>query len=105
MGFTPIQKSINEPELRKDFVDFSRRMRIRWNFRDQSSEEFSDKTAFRPKSNWKPPPSHPGLELFLIQLEKEIFNDLLNDSMSIKSNMSKEEWEASGQRFLCGCFV
>ena len=69
-------------------------MRIRWNFRDQPSEDFSDKPAFRPKSNWKPPPGHPGLELFLSQLEKEIFNGLLNDSISIPSNMSKEEWEA-----------
>ena len=94
LDFTPIQKSINEAELRKDFEEFSRRMRIRWNFRDQPSEDFSDKPAFRPKSNWKPPPGHPGLELFLSQLEKEIFNGLLNDSISIPSNMSKEEWEA-----------
>ena len=28
------------------------------------------------------------------QLEKEIFNGLLNDSISIPSNISKEEWEA-----------
>ena len=94
LDFAPIQKSINEPELRKDFEEFSRRMRIRWNFRDQPSEDFSDKPAFRPKSNWKPPPGHPGLELFLSQLEKEIFNGLLNDSISIPSNMPKEEWEA-----------
>ena len=69
-------------------------MRIRWNFRDQPSEDFSDKPAFRPKSNWKPPPGHPGLELFLSQLEKEIFNGLLDDSISVSSNMSSEEWEA-----------
>ena len=94
LDFAPNQKSINENELRKDFEYFSRRMRIRWNFRDQPSEDFSDKPAFRPKSNWKHPPGHPGLELFLSQLEKEIFNGLLNDSISIPSNMSKEEWEA-----------
>ena len=68
LDFAPIQRSINEPELRKDFEDFSRRMRIRWNFRDQLSEDFSDKSAFRPKSNWKPPPGHPGLELYLYHL-------------------------------------
>ena len=49
---------------------------------------------FCPKSNWKPPPSHPGLELFSSQLKKEIFNDLLNDSISVPSDMSKEKWEA-----------
>ena len=96
MDFEPIQKSINEPELRKGFQEFSRRMPIRWNFRDQPSEDFYDKPAFGPKSNWKPPPGHPGLELFLSQLEKEIFNGLLNYSISIPSNMTKEVWEALG---------
>ena len=94
LDFAPIHKSISEPELRKKFEDFSRRMPIRRNFRDQSSEDFSDKPTFRPKSNWKSPPGHPGLEPFLSQLEKEIFNGLLNDSISLPSNMSKEEWEA-----------
>ena len=28
------------------------------------------------------------------QFEKEIFNGLLNDSISIPSNITKEEWEA-----------
>ena len=69
-------------------------MHIRWDFRDQSSEDFSDKPAFRPNSNWKTPPGHPGLELFLSQLEKEIFNGLPNDFISVPSNMSKEEREA-----------
>ena len=71
LDFTPIQKSVNEPELRKDFEDFCRRMHIRWNFRDQPSEDFSDKPAFFPKSNWKPPPGHPCLELFSSQLKKK----------------------------------
>ena len=45
-------------------------MRIRWNFRDQPSEEFSDKPELCPITNWKPTPGHPGMELFLSQLEK-----------------------------------
>ena len=89
LDFAPIQKSINEPQLRKDLEDFSRRMRIRWNSRD-----FSDKPAFCPKSSWKPLPGHLGLGLLLSHLEREIFNCLLNDSISIPSNMSKEELEA-----------
>ena len=72
LGFAPIQWSINEPQLRKDFENLSRRMRLRWHFRDQPFQDFSDKPAFLPKSNWKPPPGHPGLELYLSQLEKEI---------------------------------
>ena len=47
----PIQKSINEAELKKDFEDFSRRMCIRWNLRGQPSDDFSDKRSFCSKSN------------------------------------------------------
>ena len=77
LDFASIQKSINKHELKKDFKDFSRRMRTSWNFRYQLSEDFSDKPPFRHKSNWKPPPDRLGLELFLSQLGKEIFDCLL----------------------------
>ena len=80
---------------KKDFEDSSRRMCIRWNFREQPSEDFSNKPAFHSKSNWSnSSPGHPGLERFLSQLEKDIFNGLLDVSMTVQSNMSKEEWEA-----------
>lgn len=96
LDFAPVQRSINEPELRKDFDDFSRRMRVKWNFRNEPSENFSEKPAFCPKSTWKPPPGHPGLELllFLSQLEKEIFSGLLTDTSPCTSNMTSEEWKA-----------
>ena len=65
-------------------------MQIRWNFRHEPSDHFSEKPAFHPKSNGKPSPGHTGLGLFLKQLEKEIYNGLL----SVPPNISKEEWEA-----------
>ena len=71
--------------------EFSRRLHIRWNFTDHPSEGFSDKPVFRLKSTLKPPPSYPGLELLMSQFEKEILNGLLNDSISVVSNLSKEE--------------
>ena len=55
-------------------------MRIKWNFRIEPSEDFSDKPAFRPKSSWEPSPGHPGLEQFLSQIEKYIFENLVEDS-------------------------
>ena len=33
LDFAPIQNKINEPELRTDFEEFSRRMRTKWHFR------------------------------------------------------------------------
>ena len=41
LDFAPIQKTLNEPELRKDFEEFSRRMRHKWHFRNEVSENFS----------------------------------------------------------------
>ena len=66
-------------------------MYIKWNFRDEPSEDFSDKPIFRPKSSQKLPPGHPGLDLFLSQIEKDIFEDFVKGSTPINSNVTKEE--------------
>ena len=89
LDFSPVERSLSEPELRKDFEKFARRMRIKWNFRNEHLEDFSDKPAFRPKSNWKRPPGHPGLDLFLRQIEKDIFKNLVKGSTPINSNLTK----------------
>ena len=58
LDFVPIQRKVNEPELRRDFEEFCRKMRIKWNFRNDLSEDFSQIPAFRPKSALKPPTGH-----------------------------------------------
>ena len=68
-------------------------MRIKWNFWYERSEDFSDKPALCPKSIWKPAHSHLGLELFLSQIEEDIFEHLVKDSIPINLNMTKEEWD------------
>ena len=45
LDFAPIQKTLNEPELRKDFEEFSRRMRCKWNFRNEPTNNFSEISA------------------------------------------------------------
>ena len=50
LDFAPIQNKINEPELCKDFDEFGRRMRIKWHFRNEPTQDFSDKPAFSAKS-------------------------------------------------------
>ena len=64
LDFSPVRRYLNEPELRKDFEEFARKMRIKWNFRSKPSEDFSDKPKFCPKSNTQPPPGCSSLELF-----------------------------------------
>ena len=73
LDFATIQRRINEPELRKDFNEFCRRMRIKWNSQNESSQDFSETPAFRGKSSWKPTKGHPNLERFLSKIEEELF--------------------------------
>ena len=78
LDFAPIQNKINEPELRTDFEDFRRRMRIKWHFRNEPSPTFSEIQSFTPKSSWKPHRGHPNLEVFLSQIELEIIKLVKN---------------------------
>ena len=52
LNFAPIQNKINEPEQRKDFKEFCRRMRIKWYFRNDFTPQFSEIPAFTPNSKW-----------------------------------------------------
>ena len=91
-AFAPIQNKVNETELRKDFDEFCRRMRIKWDFSNELSENFSTIPAFRCKSSWKSPTGNLNLEVFLINVKKEMFEDI---GTSLRySNLSIEEWKA-----------
>ena len=51
LDFASFQRKVNEPELRRDFQEFCRRMRIKWHFRNEISEDFNEVPAFSPKSS------------------------------------------------------
>ena len=92
LDFAPIQNKLNEPELRRDFKEFCRRMRLKWHFRNEPTPEFSDRPAFSPKLLWNPPTGHPNLVVFLSQIEHELFQ--IPDKCLPYSNLSKDEWQA-----------
>ena len=91
LDFAHIQQKINEAELKQDFNDFCRTMCLKWYFRDET-QEFSETPAFSTKSAWNPPKGHPCLEVFLSQVENELFEITKQDLRY--SNLSKEEWRA-----------
>ena len=94
LDYAPIQDKVNEPELRSEFEEFCWRMRFKWYFRNDSTPDFSQKSSFTPKSSWKPPTGHPNLDVFLSELEKQIFK--IVGSKLDYSNFSKEEWQVMG---------
>ena len=89
LDFASVQRTLNEPELCKDFQEFYRRMRCKWHFRNEVSETISEILAFQPKSSWLPPKSHASLEIFLSQLEKEFFTYDFDEPS--QSNLFAEE--------------
>ena len=92
LDYAPIQNKINELELRKDFEESCERMRLKWHFRNEPTPYFKETPVFAPKSTWKPPKGYPNLEVFLSQIEKELF-ELAEASFSY-SNFCNEEWQA-----------
>ena len=89
LGFSPTPTFINEADLRRDFADFDGKMRCKWFFRNEPTEDFSEIPAFGIKSNWSPPKGHPALEMFLSRMEGETFSLLPSNSTSY--NLTKEE--------------
>ena len=77
--------------LKRNFANFSRKMRCKWYFRNDS-ENFRETPVFRTKSTWNPPQGHPALELFSSQMEADVFPFLLGSTT--QDNLSKEEWLA-----------
>ena len=67
-------------------------MRIKWHFWHETSDNFSERSAFLPKSSWKPSLDHPNLEAFLSQVENELFE--ITREPTRYSNLSQEEWRA-----------
>ena len=67
-------------------------MRLKWYFRNDPTPDFSEKPSFTFKSSWKTPTRHPNHEVFLSELEKQIFK--IVDSKLGYFNFSKEEWQA-----------
>ena len=56
IGFSPIPSFINEADLKTDFADFSRKIRCKWHFRNDITENFSETPAFHNKSTSNPLP-------------------------------------------------
>ena len=50
LDYAPIQDKINEPELRRDFEEFCRRVRLKWYFCNEPTPYFKETSVFAPKS-------------------------------------------------------
>ena len=58
LGFVRTPNLINEENLRRDFNDFSRKIKCKWYFKNKPSDDFNEVPAFKLKSLWKPPTGH-----------------------------------------------
>ena len=67
-------------------------MRLKYFFRNEPTLSFNETPAFKTKSSWNPPKGHPCLEVYLSEVEKELF-ELAVSNLGY-SNFTKEEWTA-----------
>ena len=58
--------------LKRNFNEFTHKIRCKCHFRNELTEVLPEKLAFCVKSYWNPPDDHPSLEIFFSKLEKEI---------------------------------
>ena len=65
-------------------------MRNKWHFRENVTGDFSE-IPFRPKSTWTPLKGYPSLEMFLSQVEKELFEYVPQRVRN--DNLCKNEWQ------------
>ena len=72
--------------MRRDFENFCRQMRLKWFFLCEPTSSFSETPSLRT------PKGHPCLEVYLSQVEEELFE--LAVSHLGYSNFTKEEWTA-----------
>ena len=111
LDYSPIQNKTNKPELRGDFEDLTRLMTLKWYCRNELTSSFSERLSFIPKCSWKTLNGNPRLELFVSQIEKELF-EVCKSNLGY-SNFSKEERQCrrcrsifirkSWQGFVCSC--
>ena len=68
-------------------------MCLKWYFRNELTLELSHghRQAFSPKYSWNSPTGHSNLEVFLSQIEYELFQ--IPDKCLPYSKPSKEEWQ------------
>ena len=92
LDFALIQRKINDLELRSDFGEICRTMRIKWHFLNEPTLDFSKKLSFHTKSSWNPPKGDPHLEVFLSKVEEEFFTAI--ERPVRHSSLSQEEWKA-----------
>ena len=68
LEFSPTASFIIETDLRRDFNEFSRKMKFKWYFRNETQGS-KEMPTFQTKSTWNPPKGSPELELFLNKTE------------------------------------
>ena len=68
-----IQSKINKQELRRDIESFFKQMRLKWRFRDEPASNLKETPSFRTTSSWNSPKGSPNFEIYLRQVEGELF--------------------------------
>ena len=74
LNFCPVPPELNVVELKQDFKDFARKMRLKEFFSKQEPEPYIP-VPFKPKGTFNPQPQCKFLETYLASVENTIFTE------------------------------
>ena len=97
LNFVPIQKTINEDTINKEFEDFFRRIKLRAHFKNKKNKNLSSKEdRFKKPTNkkWIPTNNHHSVETFIEATRNEIQEIIEKTRPSKCSNLTTKERKA-----------
>ena len=88
LGFVLTPEKINRWQLKFDLEKFGRNVRLRIDFVNEVTPNFSESPSFRIPSNWTPYINDVYLEMYFSEMEEELMK--INEHGTNYSNLSKE---------------
>ena len=93
LNFCPVPKEVNLVELKQDFKQFARKLRLREFFCKQETEPYTPR-PFKPVSTFTPPPNRcKFLDTYLTSVETRIFTEA-SENKDFHRNLSSGQLKA-----------
>ena len=93
LNFVPTGKIYNKIQLKYDFNNFFRRIKLKRHFIDNKQANDLNELKIKKRSTWTPKENHHSIETFIKAVNKNIESVIRGNPIKSKSNLEKRERE------------
>ena len=93
MNFVPTGKIYNKIQLKYDFNNFFRRIKLKRHFIDNKQANDLNELKIKKRSTWTPKENHHSIETFIKAVNKSVESVIRGNPIKSKSNLDKRERE------------